>query len=156
VPSLSDISLEVLEAQFSILPKDYKIYPVQEPEPWSEHDSQNFTIDIAFYNTDVLYPERLVNVSNKGILRDYSVVQLEIFPFQYNPTTKVVRFYSDLVVELEFKEQPTKYRESALFEDFYRSVIYNYDSARTWPARSEIQTGEEGFGVLGEQHRMII
>jgi len=147
VPSLSNISLEILQADYSTLPKDYNVYPVQ--EPLLENQPVKFTIDKSFYNTDIFYPGELASIGDEAILRDYCIIQLEIFPFKYNPVTKKVRFYSDLIVELEFKEKPTKLRESLLFENLYDSMIFNYDSARNWPVKSEIKVGSKGFGVLG-------
>ena len=137
VPSLSDILLKISEAHYSILPEDYNIYPVQEPVPECGDYAQKFTIDEPFYNLYSFYPTNLVSIGGRGILRDYNIIQLEIFPFQYNPVTKKVKFYSDLVIELMFEEKPTKYRESPLVENFYKTVIYNYDAAKYWPERIE-------------------
>lgn len=135
VPSLSDISIDISEAKYSILPAKYDIYPVQEPIPACGDYMSNFTKDESCYSTNAFYPDKIVNIANRGVLRDYNVIMLEIFPLQYNPVSKEIRFYSDLVVTLNFKRLPDKRAESPRFDRFYRSVIANYDAARNWPAK---------------------
>jgi parallel beta-helix repeat protein len=137
VPSLSNISLDVIDIKYAVLPEEFNIYPVQEPIPECGNYTSEFTIDESFYNTDSFYPDKLVNIGDKGILRDYKVILLEVFPFKYNPGTKKVKFYSDLIVELGFTEMPTRSRKSTYFDDYYKSVIDNYNLAKDWQIKQE-------------------
>ena len=81
------------------------------------------------YTQNAWYPDEIVNLREPYILRDYRAQVVEIFPIQYNPVTKVMRFYTDISIEVKpdgadninciYREElPTKV-------DFDFKTIYN-------------------------------
>jgi len=52
------------------------------------------------YSEDVFYPGKLVEIRDPYILRDYRGEAVWIYPFQYNPVTKVLRVYSEITVKV--------------------------------------------------------
>lgn len=54
------------------------------------------------YSSNELYPMEAVKVSEKFKIRGVDVVMLGITPFQYNPVTKQLIVYRDIIVEVDF------------------------------------------------------
>ncbi|MBU0999589.1 hypothetical protein KKG24_04825, partial [Patescibacteria group bacterium] len=134
VPSFSDISLEINEGDY-VTYYNYDIIPVQEPIPDVANAKINFTIDEEFYSTDSFYPKQRAKIENRGIIRDHKVVQLEIFPFEYNPDKKELRFYKNIDIKLKYKgKYPNSNNQKDLLKDFYGDIILNYDSTENWPS----------------------
>jgi hypothetical protein len=151
VPPAVMSSVGVECSDFYVLPGNYRILPVQEPQSDLQRSTQKFDIDNALYSQSLFYPDELVEIGDRVTLRDYEAMQFEIFPFKYNPATKEVRFYFKLVIELEFEGEPVKQSKSPLIEDFYEGVIYNYDDAADWPVTSEPAPEREGLRALSAQ-----
>ena len=58
--------------------------------------------DQKIYSSDAYYPAEPVQLSEKFEIRGVDVVTLGIIPFQYNPVTKELIVYRDLVIEVSF------------------------------------------------------
>jgi hypothetical protein len=52
------------------------------------------------YNEDAWFPEEIASLREPYILRDYRGQVVEIYPIQYNPVQKIMRFYTDITVEV--------------------------------------------------------
>lgn len=52
------------------------------------------------YTRDAFYPGTIAGLRDPYILRDLRGQTLIVYPFQYNPVTKVLRVYTDLTVEV--------------------------------------------------------
>ncbi len=52
------------------------------------------------YYQDAWYPERIVELNDPYIIRDYRGQVVEVYPYQYNPVTRQLRAYSDITVEV--------------------------------------------------------
>ena len=137
VPSFSDISLEINEGDY-VTYYNYDMIPVQEPLPDVANAKINFTIDEEFYSRDKFYPEQRAKIENQGVIRDHKVIQLEIFPFEYNPDKKELRFYKNIEVKLKYEgKYPNTNNKKELLRDFYGDIILNYDSTENWPSEDE-------------------
>ncbi len=70
----------------------------------------NFTRDInpanvpytygEAYNEDQFYPGNIAELKDPYILRDYRGQTVVLYPYQYNPVTKVLRVYTNIVVRV--------------------------------------------------------
>ncbi len=85
-----------------VIRRDYRIYPVQEPVVEQGPYRTKFSINRDFYRMDKLYPADIVVVSKPMIMRGQEVVQVEIFPMQYNPANKTLIAYTDIALKIEF------------------------------------------------------
>jgi len=136
IPSTFDVSINILEGNYSIL-QGYNIYPAQEPIP--DYFESNFTINKSFYSIDRFYPGKIADISDPGMLREYSVIQLQIYPIWFNPGFDELMFYDEITIEIEFNGQvieqkiETDYISKNLFEETYKKSILNYDSAKKYP-----------------------
>ena len=52
------------------------------------------------YNNNNFYPGKIVELDDPYILRDYRGQVVKIYPIQYNPVTKIMRFYKDITIEV--------------------------------------------------------
>ena len=52
------------------------------------------------YDRDEFFPEKLAELRNPYILRDSRGQTIVTYPFQYNPMSKILRVYTNLVVEI--------------------------------------------------------
>jgi len=113
----------------------YTVYPYQEH---SHEQDAVFQLDEELYAKKAFYPGKLAKVSNPGILRDYRVVHLAVYPIQYNPATSQLKVYKHITIQLDYSQEPmtlelekAKNRQHVIWpglDDMYRRVIVNYDS----------------------------
>ena len=52
------------------------------------------------YNEDAWFPNEIASLREPYILRDYRAQVVEIYPIQYNPVKKIMRFYSNIEIEI--------------------------------------------------------
>jgi hypothetical protein len=54
----------------------------------------------SVYNTDAFFPSSLADLNEPYILRDHRGQAVNVYPYQYNPVTKTLRVYSEIVVKM--------------------------------------------------------
>ncbi|MDZ4824231.1 MAG: C25 family cysteine peptidase [Flavobacteriales bacterium] len=89
------------------------------------------------YNANEFYPGKLADLDNafiQGVVRGQS---LHFYPLQYNPVTKVLRVYSQILVDVKVTEEPgenaftsSNNRVNAVMHDAYSHRYINYNTAR--------------------------
>ncbi|MCK4902026.1 MAG: peptidase C25, partial [Thermoplasmatales archaeon] len=52
------------------------------------------------YNVDDWFPGKIAELRDPYIIRDFRGQVVEIYPIQYNPVTKIMRFYNEITVEV--------------------------------------------------------
>lgn len=57
----------------------------------------------APYSKDEFFPNKLTDLGDPYILRDFRGQVVNVYPFQYNPISKVLRVYSDISVKVSRK-----------------------------------------------------
>ncbi|HOH79717.1 MAG TPA: C25 family cysteine peptidase, partial [Candidatus Cloacimonadota bacterium] len=86
--------------------------------------------------SDPLYPASSVLISEPMILRDFRIVTINVYPFQYDSQTRELKISQSVDLRVSFDngpsvnemEAPLSY--SSAFESIYRGMILNYDSFR--------------------------
>ncbi|MEM1513474.1 MAG: C25 family cysteine peptidase, partial [Candidatus Thermoplasmatota archaeon] len=98
------------------------------------------------YKEDKWYPGNIVNLREPYILRDFRGQTVEIYPLQYNPVQKKLRFYTDITLEIYPKEEGganvyerTKPLEKIdrEFNEIYKKHFINYNSAKYIPVEED-------------------
>ena len=101
--------------------------------------------DVLFTQSDVyaqdgFFPGKLAGLRDPYILRDFRGQTVVVYPFQYNPTTKVLRVYSDITVRVSNEGQGQKnvlQRSSVInkidaeFKSIYEHQFVNFDNENT-------------------------
>lgn len=52
------------------------------------------------YTTDAFFPGNLAEISDPFIMRDFRGQTVIVYPFQYNPVTKILRVYDEITVQI--------------------------------------------------------
>jgi gingipain R len=106
IPTSSDYFLRVIDSKY----KDY--YMPIAPSKGSLSRKINpsevpYTFDDV-YKKDEFYPSQTAVLGKPYMIRSTNGVALTFYPFQYNPVKKVLRVYSYMSVEVEFKKMDGK------------------------------------------------
>ncbi|MHC4945021.1 MAG: C25 family peptidase propeptide domain-containing protein, partial [Planctomycetota bacterium] len=99
IPDTAKMEVQVLEKNF---------FEIQDVDLLSNKGNILRTVDPATvpytfnetYETDAWFPGDLATLRDPYILRDVRGVVVEVFPFQYNPVQKVLRVYTNVVVDV--------------------------------------------------------
>ncbi|MGB3479704.1 MAG: C25 family peptidase propeptide domain-containing protein [bacterium] len=122
--------------------EDYLIYPV--PDIVFEVDSnaygkwigskEVYTYDTAFYNADTTYPDKFYEVISDGHWRDQRILEVFIYPVQYNPKQELIYFYPELDLRIEYSGTVVKNKRGlGPFEDIGREILVNYPGIALQP-----------------------
>lgn len=106
------------------------------------HDQLVF--DDAIYTTDIFYPQQIATIVEHGFIRNQYAHQLQLFPVQYNPVSKEIKWYKKITIEIGF-EQKFSDQSSVLnvgdnspaFEPILAHVLLNYEPAKAWRTTDE-------------------
>ena len=99
--------------------------------------------DAAVFGVDRLYPTDIARVVDLGFMRSQHIVRLEITPVQVNPVTGEGQFHKQMRVTVRFHggaETSTTVTEPAEFENAFRNMLVNYESARAWRSATAATT----------------
>lgn len=110
---------------------DVDVLPVQPPRPDSPGAAEpRFTVDAVTYSTDTDYPGVFAYAEPVRAVRGQNCTLVWLYPYQYNPVTRRMSVYENLVVELDFAGDinPTSRRlQSAEFENMLGRLAINAD-----------------------------
>lgn len=110
---------------------DYLLYPIPriiyEDSGGCICASEVYTYDTAFYQRDTLYPDKFYEVKTAGHWRDQRVLEIVLYPVQFNPQTKEMYFYPTMNLRIEYTGSKS-FNTNGLgpFEDMGREVLLNY------------------------------
>ncbi len=97
-------------------------------------------IDYAFdqntYQQEDFYPASLIHMKDPYIFRDYKGQAFSVSPFQYNPSTKTLRVYSEIIIEIQkvaIDIDQVDYRKNSSgilpsFHHLYQERFINFNS----------------------------
>lgn len=98
----------------------------------------------ADYQTNAFFPSELVSLASPYVLRDITGQAVSFYPFQYNPQTKVLRVYNELVVKVYQKNEPKQAEQqrgvvslNSEFLEIYNNQFLNFQSFMPGPILSE-------------------
>ncbi len=86
--------------------------------------------------TSGMFPAQIAEASPPAVLRDFRVVQLNVYPYQYDFDAQELRYYQNVQVTLNFTDEPglnevadyTGY--SYAFSNIYEAQISNFEQYR--------------------------
>ncbi|HEX37457.1 MAG TPA: T9SS type A sorting domain-containing protein [Candidatus Cloacimonetes bacterium] len=105
IPTDKDIShITVTNSEFVQLEGTFLIYPSQKPKPLSAETPFIFVEpDKAVYSSKAYYPERIISLQKSGFLSGYHISSFTISPFQYEPTTGTLIFYTKIELQISYE-----------------------------------------------------
>jgi len=140
VPNDAKIKLEINKGK-TVVYKNFDIQPVQ-PEPPESVDDYvpEFTINRNIYNKNANYPGILAKFETVRKIRGQDATMVWLFPYQYNPVTKVLAVYPDLKVTVHFEGEGTSVEHrlrTKTFENFYKRIAPNADKILSLPSENK-------------------
>ncbi len=133
IPADAAMRVSILDAQFrdfpgmNIAPSKGTISRSMDPEMVSYEFSR-------FYEGNSWFPAEIAKLDEPYIMRDVRGLVVELNPFQYNPATRTLRVYTEIVVEIESAGESFVNRLDsrpevldAEFAKIYSNHFLNYD-----------------------------
>lgn len=104
------------------------------------------------YEKNEFFPKSIAQLDSPYILRDYRGQVIHVFPFQYNPVTKVLRVYSNIKLKI-YKEKSggintnitvNKQKATLDFDNVYKRRFKNYAAVSSNKNANALPLQEEG------------
>ena len=112
---------------------------------------------------DQYQPDGMVVFDSPVFLRNQRIIELKIYPLQYNAARKSIRCYSQITIKVNFSAPGKEMRsgEKDLFERVYRNTLLNYNESKGWRKTAEEKDGlkpgtEYPFGFSNNWYKLII
>jgi uncharacterized repeat protein (TIGR01451 family) len=129
----------IVNTKSEFLKGEYYIYPGQPPQILSNKEKyERVSPDIAIYSSHDAYPKDIVKISNSGSLAGNNVGSIFLSPLQYFPSQKRIKFYSEIEVEIQYKESirsPILPKQSEYSQQvkhrLLNKLIYDYNDQET-------------------------
>lgn len=131
IPAHGDFNVRVQGGTYTtrsnIVPKP--VFATEEMEAKGEYN-------VAAYKSSGLYPANTYGYSPAQIIRDFRVVQISLYPVQYDAANQEIRICNDMTVEINMNsaqgenELPAYTGYSPAFTHLYESMISNFDAYR--------------------------
>lgn len=118
-------SVRVKSAIWSAIPGDFYLYPIQKPSIIGE-PIEFFPPDSSIYAHSMFYPQEPISGFHSGNLRGYSLGQVLIIPFRYNPVLKRLEVLKELSIEILTVYRPHKIkplRETGLSRSIFENLV---------------------------------
>ena len=130
VPDSCEFDITVYESDYTLF-EDYLIYPI--PRIVFEETSgcfcskEVYTYNATFYQKDTLYPDKFYEIISDGHWRDQRVLEVFLYPVQFNPGQELMYFYSGLDLRIKYSGEVIE-NDNGLgpFEDIGREILLNY------------------------------
>jgi hypothetical protein len=130
VPDSCDFNITVYESDYTLF-EDYLIYPI--PRIVFEETSgcfcskEVYTYDATFYQKDTLYPGKFYEIISDGHWRDQRVLEVFLYPVQFNPAQELMYFYSGLDLRIKYSGEVIENNNGlGPFEEIGREILLNY------------------------------
>jgi len=131
VPDSCGFDITVEEHDYTLF-EDYLLYPVprivfETDTTGGVHSREVYAYDTSFYQTDTIYPGIFYEVNEQVHWRDQGVLEVFIYPVQYNPVQELMYFYNKLNVTIGYSGEVVE-NEDGLgpFEEMGRRSLLNY------------------------------
>ena len=94
------------------------------PIKFDTDDSPNtYEKNLSIYNKDAFFPEQPVTVSEPFSLRGVQTVAVTVVPYQYNPVTKELRVYDDLLFDVCFDGGNGEFGDNRLRSPYWDPIL---------------------------------
>ena len=145
--------VEIISSESEILPGTYKIMPAQPPEPVGSEKSSVILNNIN-YHAVTPFPGKLVQHAYTGSRGGYQVAGIFIYPLQYVPSEKSLRFYSSVKFRVIYQEstRPVTAKTQAqieVFGDMVEDMVTNPEDVGRWaPAVQSTSAGNHDYFII--------
>jgi len=149
--------VEVISSESEILPGTYKIMPAQPPKSVGSEKSSVILNNID-YHAVTPFPGKLVQYAYTGSRGGYQVAGIFIYPLQYVPSEKSLRFYSSVKFKVIYQEstRPVKAKtptQIEVFGDMVEKTVINPEDVSRWapPVQSASENNHDYFIITSSE-----
>ncbi len=99
IPDLAGMDVRVVSSKYT----DYENILIAPSKGNLYRDTDPATVSYEFgesYSQDAFFPGELASLRDPYIVRDYRGQTVVVYPFQYNPVSKVLRVYHSMTIEV--------------------------------------------------------
>ncbi len=104
-------------------------------EPWQRNlplKDRPFNFDSKFYGSNASTGYQFIQVSEPFVIAGVRGVTVTIYPFNYNPSTKVLDYVKTASIKIDLSNPvETNYEHSVTYSDFYNYFFINYEKRST-------------------------
>lgn len=150
VPLSGNVTAQVVNSDFTTI-QDIDMLPVPRIESQDGEYIKKYYPAENIYNSTRSVPENLIELQEPDFFRSQRRVRLIINPLQYNPAGKEVRQYNRIVVRVIFSNGTDRTNRNMMQtrdDHIYKSLLVNYDQARTWRTVKERSLRKTAKNVL--------
>jgi len=150
IPREAFVQVEILEEQ-SQERSGINLMPSLKIEK-SDESRLGYKVSYQRLNPEIMvdrfFPEQIVSLDTPTFLRNQRIVRLKIYPVQYNPQRKTIKYHPQLTIAVRFLGGGSETRlgkepqrvENDLFEKIYQNVLLNYEESKIWRKSEEMKT----------------
>jgi hypothetical protein len=135
VPDSCDLSITPCYSGPVVL-DGYSVYPIPRMEFIDTlgclFSKEVFVLDTAFYEKDTVFPDKFYEITNDGHWRGQRIIEVHLYPIQYNPLWHRLFCYNDLSLNVIYSGEKFN-NEDGLgpLENLGRDLILNYPGVDT-------------------------
>jgi len=148
VPSQGDLQLIILQQVQNTLTIPH-LYPVSQPILSKDGQVlQKFTKDATAYHSPTFYPNSLIILGKREILRGIPIVRIQVQPLQWQAQTKKLRYVTQLRFRLNFSQALpplTEYPSHHPYDSLLRSIINGYRPRQIATPRANENQGPQRY-----------
>jgi len=124
------------------LPGTYELNPASIPSFINDNLTKSYFLKEyqknikEIYEKNSFYPKQPITFKKQSKYRNYNLVDVQVTPFSYNPISDQIIFSSDLIINVEYKDNVEannkKMKENNRIESIAKKIIVNYDQTEQW------------------------
>ncbi|MCJ7496991.1 MAG: C25 family cysteine peptidase [candidate division Zixibacteria bacterium] len=144
IPEYKDIDTIICEAESQQLQGKFLIYPAQKKEKTDGVLLEDtFVLDSSVYFSEKPYPEKTVEIINKGFLDGNSIVTLALYPLEYLPGSQNLIFHKSLKLKIVLKDsilpcnKPISEKKTIYYKSFLSDILFNSEELISYPSFRE-------------------
>jgi hypothetical protein len=130
VPDSASFSTTICADDYTLF-EDFLVYPtpriIFEDTADCAYYKEVYTYDTSLYEKDTIYPGKLYEIVKDGYWRDQRVLDVCLYPVQFNPKQKLLYFYAGLDLRIDYSGTVAE-NDNGLgpYEEVGREVLLNY------------------------------
>ncbi len=111
---------------------DIKVFPFQNKDKTEAPGFIKYK-DASFYAEDTVYPESILKVSDRLVMRDLELLNISVVPYRYNPLQSTLEVIDEIEIVVSITGENTNSDSSTrlpsrVFERLYSNLILNYET----------------------------
>ncbi|MGC9367291.1 MAG: C25 family cysteine peptidase [bacterium] len=147
IPRGANVEVQLIDPKIVQYPE---VLPLPAPEIPAEIDDQQleYIEDESVYQSNQVYPENIVRISEPWEIRGVQVVTIGVIPFQWDPLTHELKVYTDLRITVNFNGGNGRFSDPRLRSRFWdqilNQIVVNYSSLEPMDYSNRLRQAQEG------------